>query len=153
LLSFIYTTCSDATGCPLATAVLRRVASRIAQEPGVVGKVRLITLSFDPDHDTPEVMRRYAAAVMPAADDHSDRWVFLTTASPGDLQPILQSYGQYVVREHDANGHDTGTISHLLKVFLIDRERRVRNIYGVSFLHPQILVNDIRTLLGEDAES
>ena len=34
-------------------------------------------------------------------------------------------------------------------MFLIDRERRVRNIYSVSFLHPDILLNDLETLLRE----
>jgi hypothetical protein len=40
----------------------------------------------------------------------------------------------------------------MLKLFLIDREGRVREIYSTAFLHPEAMLNDIRTLvLEEDA--
>jgi hypothetical protein len=43
----------------------------------------------------------------------------------------------------------TGGLSHLLRVYLIDEQRRIRNIYNANFLHPDILVNDLLTVLGE----
>jgi hypothetical protein len=43
-----------------------------------------------------------------------------------------------------------GNLSHMLKVFLIDREGWVREIYSSNFLVPQVIVNDIHTLLLED---
>ena len=46
----------------------------------------------------------------------------------------------------------TDTASHVFKVFLIDRERRVRQIYRSSFLHPSIVINDVKTPMMEDAE-
>ena len=146
LLSFIYTRCSDARGCPLATGVLQAVDKALQRDAALGEHVRLLTLSFDPAHDTPGVMRRYGG-------DHSDkgsRWRRLTTASPQALQPILDGYGQYVVPVVEAQGQATGTYSHLLKVFLIDRQQRVRNIYSVDFLHPQVLLGDIKTLLMAD---
>lgn len=145
MLSFIYTTCSDI--CHLATYVLHQVTSELKQDPVLSDQVRLITLSFDPDHDTPEVMRRYAQAM----ECDTSRWVFLTTSSHAELQPILDGYGQYIVRERDATGKATGAFMHVLKVFLIDRERKVRNIYSLSFLHSTLLLNDIKTLLLEEA--
>ena len=63
------------------------------------------------------------------------------------LDPILKGYQQRIVREYDENGNYIGSISHILRVFLIDREKNVRNIYSVSFLHPDLLINDIKTLL------
>lgn len=145
LLSFIYSTCSDAAGCPLATAVLHRVERRLARESDLAERVRLITLSFDPHHDTPEVMRLYRRGL---ASDGLD-WRFLTTSGEAELQPILAAYNQPVQREYDERGEPLGTFSHLLRVYLVDRERRVRNIYSLSFLHPDLLVNDLRTLLME----
>lgn len=145
ILSFIYTTCSDI--CHIATYVLQQVTTELKQDPVLSDQVRLISLSFDPDHDTPEVMRRYAQAM----ECDTSRWVFLTTSSHAELQPILDGYGQYIVRERDATGKVTGAFMHVLKVFLIDRERKVRNIYSLSFLHSTLLLNDIRTLLLEDA--
>ena len=41
----------------------------------------------------------------------------------------------------------------MLKVFLIDRERRVRQIYSSAYLHPSIVINDVKTLMIEDARS
>lgn len=149
VLSFIYTTCSDTRGCPLATHVLHRLAAAFRADPEISGEVRLITLSFDPERDTPEVMHRYAESVAGERPEENRHWAFLTTASRAELQPILDGYGQYVVRERDANGRETGAFAHVLKVFLIDRKHRVRNIYSTSFLYPELLMTDIRTLLLE----
>ncbi len=145
ILSFIYTTCSDI--CHIATSVLHQVTTELKQDPVLSDQVLLITLSFDPDHDTPEVMRRYAETM----ECDTSGWVFLTTSSHAELQPILDGYGQYIVRERDATGKVTGTFMHVLKVFLIDRERKIRNIYSLSFLNSTLLLNDIRTLLLEES--
>ena len=145
LLSFIYTRCSDARGCPLATGVFYALADAVKHDATLAPHVRLLTLSFDPAHDTPAVMRRYGN---PATTDGSaNLWYRLTTASRQALQPILEGYGQYVVPELAVSENVPGTYSHLLKVFLIDKQQRVRNIYSVDFLHPQVLLNDIKTLL------
>ncbi len=143
LLSFIYASCSDVNGCPLATAVLHRLQKRLGEEPGMADRVRLVSLSFDPTRDTPEVMRGYGARF----DDAPVRWRFATTDSRATLAPILEAYGQTVVEEFDAEGNSLGTLSHILRVFLIDPERRIRNVYTVSFLHTDTLVADVKTLL------
>lgn len=153
LLSFIYTSCSDVNGCPLATHVFARVAERLngsgdaGVEGGLNGKVRLISLSFDPDYDSPSVMRAYGGPFQrrfQALD-----WRFLTTGGPGALDPMLEGYDQWVIRDYDEAGRPLGTISHLLRVYLIDRQKRIRNIYSVSFLHADTLANDLMTLLME----
>lgn len=144
LLSFIYATCSDVNGCPLATAVFHKIQGRLAREPELAKQLRLLTLSFNPEHDTPEVMAKYGKSFGAGLE-----WRFLTTASERDLQPILAAYGQSARKDYDSKGQFTGTFSHILRVYLIDRERRIRNIYTVSFLHPDTLLNDLRTLLLE----
>ena len=157
LLSFVYTNCTNARGCPRATAIFQMLEHELAAESDVADHVRLITLSFDPTRDTAEVMREYAArdhlgVPRNYLDSRWDArpWVFLTTASWTELDPILEGYGQYVVREIDETGNLTGDFSHILKVFLIDRQRRVRNIYSSSFVHPTIAINDLKTLLMDD---
>jgi len=55
-------------------------------------------------------------------------WQFLTTASEVELQPILEGYGQWRQREYDESGKYTGSMSHILRVFLIDRQRRIREV-------------------------
>jgi cytochrome c peroxidase len=151
LLSFVYTRCTDSEGCPLATGVLEMVREALREEPELAPYVRLVTLSFDPERDDPEVMRRYSLHAGPDAAAAGPRpWVFLTTASAADLRPILDGYGQAIVPEIDASGRPTGDFTHVLKVYLVDRQRRVRNIYSTSFLHPATAINDLKTLWLED---
>jgi cytochrome c peroxidase len=143
LLSFIYASCSDVNGCPLATAVLHRMQVRLGEAPDFATRVRFVSLSFDPARDTPEVMRRYGEPFSSGVV----AWKFLTTASEAELAPILEAYGQSVRKEVDAEGNELGTLSHVLRVFLIDPERRIRNVYTVSFLHADTLIADVKTLL------
>jgi len=145
LLSFIYSTCSDVNGCPLATGVFHKINRRLQQNPEIAKKIRLLTLSFNPLHDTPKAMRHYAKGFK---NDLVD-WQFLTTASEQKLQPILDQYQQNIQKVYDKQGQFTGTFSHILRVYLIDRNKQIRNIYSVSFLHADTLINDVKTLLNE----
>ncbi|MDD1612741.1 MAG: SCO family protein, partial [Methylococcaceae bacterium] len=149
LLSFVYSTCNDVNGCPLATAVLHKIKRRLARETDIAPKLRLITLSFNPEHDTPEMMAKYGEELQAPGVE----WHFLTTASEADLQPILDGYRHTVQKIHDAEGKSTGTFSHVLRVYLIDPRKRIRNIYSVSFLHADTLINDIRTLLTDEPKT
>lgn len=143
VLSFIFTRCSDVNGCPLATFVLKGVQNRVLAASDLKDHVRLLSLSFDPDYDTPEVLDAYASRFRAADFD----WHFLTTRADAELAPILDDYDQWIIRDYDSNGEYLGTISHLLRVYLIDRDKRIRNIYSTSFLHSDTVANDIRTLL------
>ncbi len=141
LLSFIYATCNDVNGCPLSTAVFHKIKRRLSKA-GLKDDLRLITLSFNPKHDTPDVMADYAKSLETKQTD----WRFLTTQSQKELQPILAGYNQSIQQEYDDNGLSTGTFSHTLRVYLIDTNKKIRKIYSVGFLHPDILINDVKTL-------
>jgi len=150
VLSFIYTGCTDAHGCPLAYGVLQSLRERLQRAPALRDRVRLVTLSFDPLHDTPAAMRRYAGG----GDRRGVPWAFLTTRSAGDLRPLLDGFGQDVgVQTEAATGlpGPAGPLAHVLKVFLIDPGGVVREIYTTSYLFPQVVLNDIETLRLESA--
>jgi protein SCO1/2 len=151
VLSFIYTRCGDGMGCPLASHLLKQLKARIDQHPEVSRAVRLVSLSFDPDNDTPEVMRAYGGGYIP--DDTGLPWYFLTTRSRRELKPLLQGFGQDVWTAQDGSSSEPGALSHVLKVFLIDRHGSVREIYSTSFLRTQIVLNDIKTLLLEEGSN
>jgi cytochrome oxidase Cu insertion factor (SCO1/SenC/PrrC family) len=143
VLSFIYTSCPDVNGCPLATFVLGLVQQRLAKDESTRANVRLISVSFDPANDTPGVMAKYGQDFRRGAVD----WLFLTAESEDSLNPILDDYDQFVIRDRGPDGKALSTISHVLRVYLIDADKRVRNIYSPSYLHPDILYADIRTVL------
>ena len=146
LLGFIYTSCADPRGCPLATQVFHTVRHRVSEDPDLRARVRLVSLSFDPRRDTPAVMRHYAAEV----PDTGVEWAFLTTELPRTLVPLLDGFGQDVRVELDAHGRAAGPLAHVLKVFLIDTRGMVREIYTTSYLYPEVILNDIKTLRLED---
>ena len=149
LLGFIYTTCVDPDGCPLAYRVFDRLKQAIVATPKLHGRVRLVTLSFNPARDSPDVMRRYGGSRV--RDDAGGlRWYFLTTRSARELMPLVEGFGQDVRYSVDpAHGTPRRELSHVLKVFLIDRAGFVREIYTSTFLHPRTVLNDIDTLLLE----
>lgn len=146
LLTFIYSSCTDLNGCPLATAVFYKIKEQFGSIPALADQIRLVSISFDPQHDTPEVMKLYSAGFA----EGDPQWLFFTTASEDALQPILDQYGQMVIKEYDEEGNYTGTMAHVLRAFLIDRSKNIRQQYSVSFLHDQLVTADIKTILIED---
>jgi protein SCO1 len=148
LLGFIYTTCMDPEGCPLAYRVFYRLRDEIQATPAVADKVQFVTLSFDPARDSPAAMKHYAGSRL--EEERGVRWFFLTTRSVGDLLPLVEGFGQDVRYSVDrSSGRPVRQLSHVLKVFLIDRSGYVREIYTSAFLHPQTIMGDIKTLLME----
>jgi len=150
LLGFIYTTCTDPEGCPLAYRVFDALKEAIVATPSLHGKVRFVTLSFDPARDSPDVMRRYAGSRV-VEKDGGLRWYFLTTGSARELMPLVEGFGQDIRITFDRSGaRPRRELSHVLKVFLIDRMGDVREIYTSTFLYPRLVLNDIETLLMEE---
>jgi cytochrome oxidase Cu insertion factor (SCO1/SenC/PrrC family) len=144
LVAFVYLHCTDPSGCPLALASLQQADRAIAAREDLRGRVRLVTVSFDPARDGPEAMRSLRHHMAPRSD-----WRFLTAASQTELEPVLADYGQDAVPLLTAQGRDSGLMRHVAKVFLVDSEGGVRNIYSSGFLDHRLLLRDVETLLGE----
>lgn len=140
VLSFIYRSCNDVNGCPLATYVLQQVRQQLETETELVPSLQLISMSFDPVNDTPAAMAEYKSSLASGVID----WKFLTAPSMNLLEPVLSDYGQPLSRA--ALEDDSAAINHLLRVYLIDSNRKIRNIYSASFLHADTLISDIKTL-------
>ena len=142
ILSFIYTHCDDVNGCPLASFVMAQIAKRLHADPRIAPQLRLVSFSFDPARDTPAVLERYAKPFRPPGVD----WDFVTSPSLATLAPTLAAYQQTV---QESQGH---AYAHILRVFLIDSQKRVRNIYSPAFLHADTLAADVETLLLEQGD-
>jgi len=147
LLAFIYSSCSDVNGCPLTSHVFYQIKAAMKDDPEIARHLKLISLSFDPEVDTPEVMALFANNFRYAGN--AGEWQFVTSASEQNLKPVLKAYNQDIQREYTRDGRYGGQYSHLLRVFLIDPEKRIRNIYSVAFLHEALILNDFKTLLLE----
>lgn len=146
ILSFIYTRCSDPRACLRASSVLSELQQLSRQHPSVQDKLQLITLSFDPAYDTPEVMERYGQVF--SRDEGGANWLFLTTRNHDELQPLLEAYGQRVDKRTKPSA--LGPYQHTLRVYLIDSQKRIRNIYSYGLLDPRLVMADVQTLLMEE---
>ena len=150
IMSFIYTRCAAAKACPFATATLMQLHQVSSHEQDLISGMRLISLSFDPGADTPQRMASYASVAASAST--AAPWHFLTTRSQAELQPILDAYGQAVGKKENPLD-PTGPLNHTLRVFVIDPEGNIRNIYNGETLDPRLVLADVRTLLMEAASS
>jgi len=130
--------------CPLASQTLRDLQARL-RETGLARQTALVSISFDPERDHPAQLAKYAQIY----DADPALWRFLTAPSGRVLDAALESYGQDRTPERDERGRPTGRIRHVLKVFLVDREGFIRNVYSAGFLVPELVLNDIRTVLGQ----
>jgi protein SCO1 len=150
LLGFFYSYCPDPNGCPLAWEAFEKLREEIIAHPALHGKVRLVFVSLDPKHDTPDVLsgfaRRYEAGtkIVP--------WHFLTTYSYLFLNPLLREMGEEISASFEPQGGAV-VLNHLLKGFLIDKVGWVREIYSNQSLDPATILGDIETLGLEEANA
>ncbi|MGA7383884.1 MAG: SCO family protein [Methylocella sp.] len=149
LFAFFYSYCADPNGCPLAWDAFEKIREEIIARPGLHGRVRLVFMSLDPAHDKPGTLmgfaRRYeaGASIVP--------WHFLTTYSNLFLKPVLRDMGEEISIDRDAPGGVV--INHLPKVFLIDKQGFVREIYSNQSLDAAMILGDIKTLLLEESQA
>jgi protein SCO1/2 len=147
VLSFIYTRCAAPKACPYATGVLYDLHALSAQDKALANNLRLVSLSFDPDYDTPQRLAEYSEAMR--EQKSGCEWRFATAKSRTELDAIMNGYGQAVDKRSNPNDPQ-GPLYHILRVFLIDREARIRNIYSSATLDPRLVLADVKTLLLEE---
>ena len=124
-LNFVYTSCALPNFClRLANnfdVLQKRFASRLGRD------LVLLTVTFDPVHDTPEVLAEYAAQWKANAA----AWHFLTGAQ-ADIQRVCRMFGVHAFANE-------GLMDHSLHTVVIDRQGRlVANIEGNRFTAAQL---------------
>ena len=148
VLSFIYTRCAAPKACPYATGVFNQLHALSEDDKALSKNMRLVSMSFDPDYDTPQHLAAYSEAMR--EEKSGCEWRFATAKSRAELEPILNAYGQAVDKRSNPNDPQ-GPLYHTLRVFLIDREGRIRNIYSSGTLDPRLVLADVKTLLLEES--
>jgi len=144
VISFMYTSCHDVGGCPLAAAVLQQIDQLLDKRPDLAKQVTLISISFDIERDTPERLAEIQAGIAPRTS-----WYFLTSETPPQLETLLTDFNQSVAKLWNEDGSWSGLFRHVLKVYLLDTQHHVRNIYSTGLFSAQLVLNDIETVLME----
>jgi protein SCO1/2 len=117
-LTFIFTRCPYPTFCPLMSNNFRQAQDALLKMPNAPTNWHLLTLSFDPEWDTPIRLKNYAAGI----GYNPKHWSFLT-GDLVDITAITEQTGLYFARETDGVG-----ISHNLRTVVVDAQGRVQNI-------------------------
>jgi len=132
--TFIYASCTDT--CPLLTAKMAGIQKRLGSDFG--SRVYFISVTVDPERDTPEVLGRYARA----HGANLGGWAFLT-GSPAQIRDVSRSYGIFVKKQ------ERGDVDHTFLTSIFDPHGTLRVQYmGVRF-DPEEMLRDIRSLLRE----
>lgn len=132
LLDFIYTQCPGP--CPILTGThvrVQKVLPEAARE-----RVWFVSVTLDPERDTPEALRSYAKA----RGAQLDNWSFLA-GSKQEIEEVLARYG---VGKMPGEG---GEIQHVVVSFLIDAEGRIAKRYFGLEHHADDLARDVAALV------
>src|SRR5262245_34080114 len=137
LVSFVFTTCNGS--CPATTHRMAQ-AQQVLKERGLTkgGGVHLLSITLDPARDTPEALRGY----LKLYDLDPAGWSFLTGPAK-DVEKVIADWGMWVRPAKD------GQLDHPSRVFLVDKQGRVREIYNLAFFKAPWVADDVELLLKE----
>lgn len=136
-VTFIYTRCPLPQYCPLMDRRFAEVQELAQADPVLRGRVRLLSVSFDPETDRTEVLRAHAREL--GAD--AAVWCF-ATAERDVVDRFAAAFGVTIIREDD------GSITHNLRTAVIGPDGRVRVIRSGTEWTAQQIVGDMRQALG-----
>lgn len=142
-LTFVYTRCPQPDQCTLMSNNFAAIDRELVKTPDVYDRVHLLTISFDPDYDTPKVMRSYGAGHTGRYSDESfQHWEFLT-GSKDEVKGIAQFFGlRYYL---DTESGDEQVI-HSLRTAVIGPDGKLVKLYRGNEWKPEEIVADLKTL-------
>ncbi len=109
LITFIYTRCPFPTFCPLISSEFAAIRKEMAKTPADYEKTHLISITLDPQYDTPPIMRKYGLSYLandPAGFEH---WDFVST-SPAELRDLATVFGLEYFEQGNLVPHSMETI-------------------------------------------
>jgi len=131
-VTFTYTRCPLPDFCPLMDRQFQRVHARILEDAGLRDAARLLSITVDPEHDTPAVLSAHAAAL--GADPQI--WTFLT-GSADSVKEVAAQFGVSIM-SGTAPG---GGIVHNLRTAVIDARGQVTTVLSGNDWDPDALLD------------
>jgi protein SCO1/2 len=138
VITFIYTRCPLPNFCPAMNRHFAALQKGLAADATLAGRAKLISITFDPEYDTPAVLADFAAK----HDSDPAVWTWLT----GDrvtTDRLAAKFGVGLIREADTPTE----VIHNLRTTLVDGAGRVVKIYSGSDWTPAAVLADIRGVL------
>ena len=142
LLTFIYTRCPLPEYCTLMSNNFEEIDSQLKQQPEVYEKTHLLSISIDPDYDTPKVLRSYGAAHTERYSDETfSHWEF-ASGTKDQVKGIAQFFGLRYFAENDQ-------IIHGLRTVIIAPDGKVSKVYRGNDWKPDEVVKDLQTAVAK----
>jgi len=133
-ITFIFASCADT--CPLLTAKMAGIQDRLGADFGK--KIYFVSITVDPERDSPEVLKRYAEA----HNANSAGWAFLT-GTKAEIRDVAKRYGIFYKKT------PRGDVDHTFLTSLVDQSGTLRVQYmGVKF-DPDEMLRDLQSLVKE----
>ncbi|MGO9086838.1 MAG: SCO family protein [Candidatus Sulfotelmatobacter sp.] len=140
VLTFVYTRCPFPDFCPRMSSNFAQIYQQLTANPALAG-AHLLTISFDPEHDTPKVLRDYGFSVAHTHDPALfNRWEFAVLRAP-DLPKITDFFALTVKPEG-------GLITHNLSTTVIGPDGKVVKWYHGGDWQVSDLIKDAAAALG-----
>ena len=142
-LTFIYTRCPFADFCPKVSNSFAQIYAAVSKQPELASKIRLLSVSFDPAHDTPSVLRTYAASFQGVTGTARpfNRWDF-ATAPRKELPAMAKFFGLYYNAQN-------GQIIHSMSTSLISPDGKILYWFHDNDWQPSELVSDAAKALAD----
>ena len=137
-VTFIYTRCPLPDFCPQMDRQFAAVQKTAAQDPVLEGRFHLLSVSFDPEYDTPPVLAAHARRA--GADTSS--WSFVT-GHAADIDRFASRFGVSIMRNQSPQ-----EIVHSLRTAVIDADGRLVKVFDGNGWMPGDLVAELRNAVG-----
>jgi protein SCO1/2 len=135
LLTFIYTRCPFPDFCPRMSKNFAEIYHQLGNDAAISGNTHLLSISFDPTHDTPRVLRDYGFSVAGNKQPSLfERWEFVAPR-PVDLPKIAE----YFALAYKPEG---GLITHTLSSAVVGPDGKILKWYHGSDWQPSELVKE-----------
>jgi protein SCO1/2 len=134
-VTFIYTGCPDI--CPLLTQKMVEVQDELGAQFGA--KIAFVSITLDPERDTPEVLKDYAQFWGAKLDG----WAFLT-GSPKAVRDVTRDYGVFFAKKED------GSVDHTQLTSLVDTDGQMRVQYLGARFDPEEFRRDLLSLVDKE---
>jgi len=142
-LTFIYTRCPMPDQCTLMSNNFAAIDQELQKQPDVYAKTRLLTISFDPEYDSPKVLRSYGASHSGRYSDEAfQHWEF-ATGSADEVKGVSQFFGLRYFHDTES-GQDQ--VIHSLRTVVISPDGKVFKLYRGNEWKPAEIVGDLQSL-------
>jgi protein SCO1/2 len=136
-LTFIFTRCPLPDFCPRMNAQFAEVEATLAKEPALYAKSQLLSVSFDPEHDTPEVLREYRERFLRGAKGVAPAHWRFATGTPANIKEFATFFGLTYLKSGDQFVHSLATA-------VLTPDGKVFSIRRGNDWEPPALLEDLR---------